>query len=163
MKKTILNNYSLSCTCYSPYSVPLVHYIGGITLENNTLNIFYLQLYQATGNELCITAVNVNMIRVEYFHQKTTPDVPVKLALRMSISIPGKEYMPQYLTQYPNPDPYVCGLRTRPQGQQILANSMPFEYFFQREFDGTNKNFHILNDFAWVIYAKRVKMHLSGH
>ena len=50
----------------------------------------FLKLYQVTGNELCITAVNVNMIRVEYFHQKTTPDVPVKLALRMSISIPGK-------------------------------------------------------------------------
>jgi len=52
-------------------------------------DITFKQLHQVTGNELCITAVNVNMSRVEYFHPKTKPDVPIKLALRMSMSIPG--------------------------------------------------------------------------
>ena len=50
------------------------------------------QLYDATGNELCITAVNVNMVDLEYFHPKTTPDVPINLALRMSVSIPGEVF-----------------------------------------------------------------------
>ena len=49
------------------------------------------QLYDATGNELCITAVNVNMLSLEYFHPKTTPDIPINQALRMSVSIPGKQ------------------------------------------------------------------------
>jgi len=52
-------------------------------------DITFKQLHQVTGNELCITAVNVNRSRVEYFHPKTKPDVPIKLALRMSMSIPG--------------------------------------------------------------------------
>ena len=40
--------------------------------------------------ELCITAVNVNMLSVEYFHPKTTPNMPVRLAVRMSMAIPGE-------------------------------------------------------------------------
>ena len=52
--------------------------------------INHFQLYDATGNELCITAVNVNMVDLEYFHPKTTPDGPINLALRMSVSIPGE-------------------------------------------------------------------------
>ena len=34
-------------------------------------------------------AVNVNMMRAEYFHVKTTPNVPIRVAVRMSMSIPG--------------------------------------------------------------------------
>lgn len=37
-----------------------------------------------------MTAVNVNMLAVEYFHPKTTPNMSVRLAVRMSLSIPGK-------------------------------------------------------------------------
>ena len=49
-----------------------------------------LQLYKKTGIELCVTAVNVNMLSVEYFHPKTTPNISVSLAVRMSLSIPGE-------------------------------------------------------------------------
>lgn len=41
------------------------------------------------GNELCVTAVNVNLMSVVYFHPKTTPSLPVRVAVRMSMSIPG--------------------------------------------------------------------------
>ena len=49
-----------------------------------------LQLYDKTKTELCIMATNVNMMRPEYFHVKTTPNVSVKRAVRISMSIPGK-------------------------------------------------------------------------
>ena len=49
-----------------------------------------MQLYKKTGIELCVTAVNVNMLSVEYFHPKTSPNTSVKLAVRMSLSIPGE-------------------------------------------------------------------------
>ena len=52
-----------------------------------------LQLYDKTKTELCIMATNVNMMRPEYFHVKTTPNVSVKKAVRISMSIPGKRSM----------------------------------------------------------------------
>ena len=30
------------------------------------------------------------MMNAEYFHPKTTPDTPVRVAVRMSMAIPGK-------------------------------------------------------------------------
>lgn len=33
---------------------------------------------------------NINMMSTEYFHPKTTPETPVRLAVRMSMGIPGK-------------------------------------------------------------------------
>ena len=33
---------------------------------------------------------NVNTMKAEYCHVKTTPNMPVRLAVRMSMSIPGK-------------------------------------------------------------------------
>lgn len=47
------------------------------------------QLYQRTGKELCITGVNVNMLRVDYFHPKTTPDFQIKKAVKLTVAIPG--------------------------------------------------------------------------
>ncbi len=32
---------------------------------------------------------NLTKMRSEYFHPKTTPDVPIRLAVRMSMSFPG--------------------------------------------------------------------------
>ena len=55
-----------------------------------TATLSFLKLYDKNGMELCITAVNVNMLAVEYFHPKTTPNFPIRMALRMSVSIPGK-------------------------------------------------------------------------
>jgi len=33
----------------------------------------------------------MNTGKEEYFHPKTTPDIPVRVAVRMSISVPGKQ------------------------------------------------------------------------
>lgn len=50
------------------------------------------------GIELCITAVNLNMLSVEYFHPKTSPNLPIKDAVRMSVSIPGASHTSPYVT-----------------------------------------------------------------
>lgn len=51
--------------------------------------VFVFKLYKKTGNELCIVVTNVNHMVEEYCHVKTTPDMPIRLAVRMSMSIPG--------------------------------------------------------------------------
>ncbi|XP_023930680.1 uncharacterized protein LOC106166111 [Lingula anatina] len=48
----------------------------------------FRQLYDDKGIELCIVCANVSKKNIEYFHPKTTPDVPIALAMRMSASIP---------------------------------------------------------------------------
>ena len=47
------------------------------------------QVYKRYGNDLCIVCTNVSSMCVEYFHPKTTPDVPVALAVRASSALPG--------------------------------------------------------------------------
>ncbi|XP_076461608.1 uncharacterized protein LOC143294076 [Babylonia areolata] len=46
------------------------------------------QLYQK-GTTLCIIVTNLSQMTTEYCHPKTTPDMPIRLALRMSMAIPG--------------------------------------------------------------------------
>lgn len=67
-----------------------LEFFGNI-LEEHTGNkdITFEQVYRQFGNELCVVAVNTNVQAVEYFHMKTTPDMTVRLAVRMSMSIPG--------------------------------------------------------------------------
>lgn len=50
----------------------------------------FVQVYKQFGKELCIVVTNLNQMSIEYFHPKTTPNVPVRLAVRMSMSIPGR-------------------------------------------------------------------------
>lgn len=50
------------------------------------------QLYEKTGKELCIVVLNLNRMREEYFHPKTTPSTSIRRAVQMSISIPGNSY-----------------------------------------------------------------------
>ncbi|XP_048777511.2 uncharacterized protein LOC125681450 isoform X2 [Ostrea edulis] len=47
------------------------------------------QLYKKTGKELCVVVTNVNNMEENYLHPKTTPKMPLRKAVRMSISIPG--------------------------------------------------------------------------
>ena len=42
------------------------------------------------NRELCIAVTNLSQGCVEYCHPKTTPDMPVTTAVRMSLSVPGK-------------------------------------------------------------------------
>ena len=51
----------------------------------------FKQLYDLTGKELCIVVTNLNLMDAEYCHVKTTPNMPIRMAVRMSLSIPGKE------------------------------------------------------------------------
>ncbi|XP_071955237.1 uncharacterized protein [Antedon mediterranea] len=51
-------------------------------------NITFREFYERTGKELCTVATNLNQMSAEYCHVKTTPDMPVILALRMSMSLP---------------------------------------------------------------------------
>lgn len=59
-------------------------------------DITFMEVYKRYGKELCIVVTNVNHMAVEYCHPKTTPHMPVRLSLRMSISIPGVFAPPRY-------------------------------------------------------------------
>ena len=49
-----------------------------------------LQVYQKYGNTLCIVVTNLSQMTTEYCHPKTTPDMPIRVAIRMSMAIPGE-------------------------------------------------------------------------
>lgn len=48
----------------------------------------FMDVYTKTGSHLVINATCVNTRNIEYFDWKTHPNMPVSLAIRMSISIP---------------------------------------------------------------------------
>lgn len=49
----------------------------------------FVQFYDKTDKELCLLVTNVNKLKLEYCHPKTTPDLAIKQALFMAISTPG--------------------------------------------------------------------------
>nr|XP_022306873.1 uncharacterized protein LOC111113157 isoform X3 [Crassostrea virginica] len=63
----------------------------GEVMEQKTGNkdITFSELYEKTGKELCVVVTNLNHMTEEYCHVKTTPDMPIRLAVRMSMAIPG--------------------------------------------------------------------------
>jgi len=52
-------------------------------------DITFKEVLQRFGKELCIVVTNLNQMSVEYFHPKTTPNTPVRRAVRMSMALPG--------------------------------------------------------------------------
>ncbi|XP_070567300.1 uncharacterized protein [Ptychodera flava] len=52
-------------------------------------DITFREAYLKYGKELCVVVTNVNQMDVQYCHVKTTPDMPIRVAVRMSVSIPG--------------------------------------------------------------------------
>ena len=46
------------------------------------------QVYEKYGCELCLVITNINAMMSEYCHPKTTPDMSILSAVRMSISFP---------------------------------------------------------------------------
>ncbi|GAB1601353.1 uncharacterized protein LOC115217505 isoform X1 [Argonauta hians] len=52
-------------------------------------DITFQDLYEKTGKELCVVAMNLNQKQEEYFHPKTTPRAIVRRAIKMSITTPG--------------------------------------------------------------------------
>ncbi|XP_077864026.1 uncharacterized protein LOC144349247 [Saccoglossus kowalevskii] len=83
----------------------------GKKLEDKTGNkdITFKELYNHTGKELCITVTNVSRRTTEYCHMKTTPNMAVRMAVRMSMSIPGFYEAVQYKNGE-NVDIYVDSL-----------------------------------------------------
>ncbi|CAG5119290.1 unnamed protein product [Candidula unifasciata] len=77
------------------------------TVTNNPDLTFY-ELYKERGVELCVVVTNLNQMRSEYCHPKTTPDMPIREALRMSMSIPGV-FMACMYDNYGQKDAYVDG------------------------------------------------------
>jgi arachidonate 5-lipoxygenase len=67
----------------------LYDFLGSI-LEDTTgsADITFAQLYERCGRELCIPVTNVSRMMTEYCHIKTTPNMPVRVATRMSMSLP---------------------------------------------------------------------------
>lgn len=70
---------------------PIYIYVKNVNIikvwEKNISSFF--QLYEKTGKELCVVVTNLNHMTEEYCHVKTTPDMPIRLAVRMSMAIPG--------------------------------------------------------------------------
>lgn len=52
-------------------------------------DITFRQLLEHHGRELCIPVTNLHRMCTEYCHPKTTPDLPVRVAVGMTMSLPG--------------------------------------------------------------------------
>ena len=50
----------------------------------------HVQVKERFDRELCVVVTNLNQMSTEYCHPKTTPDMPVRMAVRMSMAIPGE-------------------------------------------------------------------------
>jgi len=62
----------------------------GEVLEDVTgsADITFAQLLQRYGRELCVPVTNVTRMTTEYCHPKTTPNMSVRVGVRMSMSLP---------------------------------------------------------------------------
>ncbi len=67
----------------------LYNWIGDMLKEfAGSDNITFQQLFNKTGVHLVITGTNLNKKRTEYFSHETTPNMEVRLAVRISTSLP---------------------------------------------------------------------------
>ncbi|XP_038060130.1 uncharacterized protein LOC119731155 [Patiria miniata] len=69
----------------------------------------FKQFYEQTGRELCLTTVSLNRLRAEYLHVKTTPDMPIWLAIRASETVPGVMMPIKYKVMSKEEDIFVDG------------------------------------------------------
>jgi hypothetical protein len=64
-------------------------FLGSILEEfTGSPDVTFLQLLERCGRELCVPVTNVTRMMTEYCHPKTTPNMPVRVAVRMSMSLP---------------------------------------------------------------------------
>jgi len=63
-------------------------YGGHIKNKLGSPDITFKQLFDLTGRELCIVVTNLTHMRAEYCNHRTTPDIPIRLAVRMSMAFP---------------------------------------------------------------------------
>ncbi|CAH1790347.1 unnamed protein product [Owenia fusiformis] len=68
----------------------ILKWLGDVIAEKTgNKDITFKQLYDRFDKELCVVVTNLNHMSTEYCHVKTTPNMPVRIAVRMSMSIPG--------------------------------------------------------------------------
>lgn len=78
-----VNNYGIH------YGDKLYNWIGSlIENKNYDSNLTLLELYNKTGINLVITGSNISKGKSTYFNYKTHANMPIKLAVRISASIP---------------------------------------------------------------------------
>ncbi|XP_059145229.1 uncharacterized protein LOC131932344 [Physella acuta] len=68
----------------------------------------FYDLYRERRVELCIVVTNLNQMRSEYCHPKTTPDMPIREAVRMSMALPGL-FTARFYDNHGRTDTYVDG------------------------------------------------------
>lgn len=83
--------YTIKLNLPNPVGPPKTHLQCVIFWLTGYYFHYHPQVLERYGKELCIVVTNLNQMSVEYFHPKTTPNTPVKRAVRMSIALPGKE------------------------------------------------------------------------
>lgn len=64
-------------------------FLGDVLEEfTGSRDVTFAQLLERCGRELCVPVTNVTRMMTEYCHAKTTPNMPVRVAVRMSMSLP---------------------------------------------------------------------------
>jgi NTE family protein len=98
----------------------LLKFVGQL-LEKQTgnKNITFQELHHKYGNNLVITGTNIDAGIVEYFSHTSYPNMPVKIAIRISMSIPFLFEAVRY-----DGNLYVDG---------GILNNYPFNYFTDYE------------------------------
>ena len=54
------------------------------------VNYIYFQLYLKHDRELCIVVSNITTMKADYCNTESTPDLPIRDAVRMSVAVPGE-------------------------------------------------------------------------
>ncbi|XP_030845714.1 uncharacterized protein LOC105445891 [Strongylocentrotus purpuratus] len=85
------------------------HWMGEVVEEKlGNPDATFRDLYEATGKELCVVVTNLSLKMEEYCHVKTTPLLPIRAAVRMSMAIPGV-FFPFQWRYIDRTDVYVDG------------------------------------------------------
>ena len=67
----------------------LLRFLGDqLEARTGSADVTFQQVLERCGRELCVPVTNLNRMATEYYHPKTTPDMPVRLAVGMSMSLP---------------------------------------------------------------------------
>lgn len=77
--------------------------------QTGNADITFRQVMQQFGRELCVVVTNLSQMSTEYFHPKTTPNTPIRTAVRMSTALPGVFQSVRYKLNEENTDVYVDG------------------------------------------------------
>nr|KAG5705180.1 hypothetical protein BaRGS_030897 [Batillaria attramentaria] len=76
--------------------------------KTGNADITFKQMYQQMDKMVCIVVTNLSQMATEYCHPKTTPEMPIRVAVRMSMAIPGMFSAMKY-EQFGRTDVYVDG------------------------------------------------------